>query len=384
MIYEGLKIFPDLIFPIDISRETLPDAIKLIKIESYQRGFLAILPLINRLDFEIHTLIPIPVQVANNHLMIASVKDLILKQENNYITVNKDDLIPLDNSTWLVKDIEPIWSFSRSSCELEALTRNITNMLQICPFTKLGSNDDIFLTDLKDYRVFFTREERQVDLNCPDGKIKTTLVGIHQLSNECDIETDLVRWPAKLKKEIKIENLLKPIRKTYDITKLRILTLNGTEDVHKTIKDLIDRLPSLEDSLTIDFSNYDWTLEQVQSYSIYAHGITTIIIIINSTLIIIIYILKGRDICRKSERISTSKLRESVRSKMRNKFPHSIRDSVRDKFRNTRDSLRRLKQVRPGKSTKNVATNTIETHLNYIDENKGKKTRPSAPALHLF
>ena len=70
-----------------------------------------------------------------------------------------------------------------------------------------------------------------------------------------------------------------------DLTHIPIFMINNTNPFHSTIKSFIDKLPT-EDKFSFAVEDYDLSLEEVQSYSIVAHGVICTIVIINTIMII--------------------------------------------------------------------------------------------------
>ena len=85
----------------------------------------------------------------------------------------------------------------------------------------------------------------------------------------CDIETEYVFWPAKQTVTIAID-----LNETsvLDSSSLPIISVNKTSKVHKSLRELLAKLPKEDDPFTIDFNYYGLSLEEIQSYSIYAQS----------------------------------------------------------------------------------------------------------------
>ena len=409
IINEGLGIFPGLEFPMEISKHTLPKIIKLITIQNLENNdFIAIIPLVHKTPYNIYTLVPLPIKFQSS-IMLANTREVILSNGEEYIVTDKVRVRHVDSNTYMLDKIHPIWSRQRTTCEWEGLQKNASEVLRLCNFKKLGTLDDgIYLTETRDRRLLHLARRTWVKLNCPDGKIRAFLQGLHSVAPECDIETEEVSWPAEQTQHVKVENLIKTNQQTYEVNKLPIFNLNDTDKVHESIKSLIDKLPDSTNPLTISFEQYDWTLEEVQSYSIYAQSVITLIVIINSiALIIIIVFSKKNGICsttREPSEEGNYGFRDSLRSKFRKRFPGSQRESFRKKYekgksklKTTRDSLRRWRSGTNKKEVREMGTNTKIKGVNIVTQQthvqndlsspvetkilNAPRPRPSAPAL---
>ena len=145
----------------------------------------------------------------------------------------------------------------------------------------------------------------------------------------CDITTETVFWPAKqtLTIDIKVDDI-----NDLDSTSLPLININKTTKVGKSLKELLAKLPDKNEKYTIDFSYYDLTLKEVQSYSVYAHSITLLILIINSILIGYLLLKK----------LSLNRHLFNGHSFFRNKF-NKVRDSLRSGRAHLRDSRNKMR-----------------------------------------
>ena len=143
--------------------------------------------------------------------------------------------------------------------------------------------------------------------------MREQLIGLHLIPVECDLITDCF-WPAKIEKEINIQNLIKEQNKenSLDITDLPIYNVKETNKLHKTIKDQITKLKK-DDPFTIDNDGLDLTTHQVQSYTIFGYMIMSVFVFINSTLIICLYIRSIRKWLRKKDLDKEIFLRQNFR-----------------------------------------------------------------------
>ena len=147
---------------------------------------------------------------------------------------------------------------------------------------KTGQLNDTFVVEIDQHRLVYFSEQTRVSLEFPEKQVRDTLFGLHKLPLACDIKTDHVFWPAKQTVTISID-----LNDTSVLgsSSLPIISVNKTSKVHKSLKELLAKLPKEDDPFTIDFDYYGLTLEKMQSYSIYAQSITTIIVVLNSFLI---------------------------------------------------------------------------------------------------
>jgi len=300
VIFEGERHFPQLQFPIrNITRQVLQDIQSLIEIKSVGlNNFLMIIPLVEKYSYNIFQFIPLPVTLPPKELMIADMdKDIMLYNGETYYLTREDKLTKVQNEYLLIEDI-PRWDKTETSCQLEALNKNYNKLIKICRFKKLTNSHDLYLTDSKNHRIMFANTERVITLDCPSGKIRQKIVGLHIVPNKCSIKTDGVNWPAKADKFIELKELLDEANKggIFDITSLPIYEINSTNPMHDTIIEQIDKLPT-NHSLTFTFRDFDLTTEEVQVYSTFAYMVLLILVIINSVIIGILYFrhLRGKN-----------------------------------------------------------------------------------------
>ena len=152
----------------------------------------------------------------------------------------------------------------------------------MCNYNKIGKINDTFVVETDQNRLVYFSELTKVSLGCPDKQLRDTLFGLHKLPLACDIETEYVFWPAKQTVTIAID-----LNETsvLDSSSLPIISVNKTSKVHKSLRELLAKLPKEDDPFTIDFNYYGLSLEEIQSYSIYAQSCLTIIVVINSLII---------------------------------------------------------------------------------------------------
>jgi hypothetical protein len=395
IIDEGLKFYPDLEFPLRISKYTVPDIIKLIDIQKIgQNNFIMLIPLVRKNAYNVHSITPHPVLMRSQTLILADIKDTILTDNTTYIITDIENMHSINNMTHILRTVEPIWGIKESTCEWEGFKQNVSGMLELCNYQKVGTVNGTYLTETKYFRLMYLAERQQVDLDCPDGKVRDHMLGLHKIHIQCDVRTNQVYWPARQTKEINVQDLLNDEHPSkFDTTQLPIWDLNITNRVHVSIKKLIDALPSEEDAFTFDFDKYDFTLEEVQAYTIIAYGSLSILVIINSVILgilIIAKLIKWRKhrseikslnlLPTFSPRTSFSGLRDSIRYRksriekmIKQVRPHSPANSLRS----LRSSLR--KKVIPSKTlSKSTNTDPIKPIFN---NDQHKKTRNAYPAL---
>ena len=85
-VTERIISFPDLEFPIEINRYNIFHIVKLLKIQRISHlKFIIIIPLVQKITYDVYTLIPHPIKVDENSLVIPELKEVLLKNEETYI-----------------------------------------------------------------------------------------------------------------------------------------------------------------------------------------------------------------------------------------------------------------------------------------------------------
>ena len=203
-----------------------------------------------------------------------------------------------------------------------------------------------------------SQKKTRVSLDCPDKQVRDTLEGLHRLPLACDIITDTVFWPAKQTLTINVK--IEPMN-DLDSTSLPLINISGVTKVGKSLKELLAKLPDKDEKYTIDFDSYNLSLKEVQSYSIYAHSITLVVLTINS---IIIGYLLFRKLIKNNQssneqsffKHNFNKLRDSIRSG-RAQF-RSSRSNMRSRSREVRRSINKFRNsLRRGNNVDNVEIN---------------------------
>ena len=373
IITEGRKSFPELDFPLDTTRYQLKHIIKILKIQSIGHlKFMMIIPLTRKDTYTAFSLIPHPVKLGSTDLVLPELKEIILINKDTYIITNNINVYSISLTKHLLLDVEPIYNKNKKTCEWEGFKGNTTTMMEICNYKKVGQTNDTFVVETDQHRLVYFSERTRVSLDCPKKQVRDTLFGLHKLPLACDIKTDQVFWPAKQTVTISLEVDDTSI---LDSTSLPIISINKTDKLSKSLKELLDKLPNKDDSLTIDFDYLGLSLEKVQSYTIYAQSIMTVIIILNSLLIgyLLLHKLRNRKQTNNQQlRNKFKKIRDSIRSgKKRFNTRESFRNSIRSRSREFRDSIKsRSRELRNSirsrkasltKPVKNI--NTMPTEL---------------------
>ena len=349
IITEGRKSFPKLYFPLDITRFQLKHIIKILKIQNIGHlKFMMIIPLTRKQDYRAFSLIPHPVKLGPTDLVLPELKDILLVNNHSYIITNNINVYSISLTKHLLLDVEPIYNKQKSTCEWEGFKQNTTRMMAICNYNKVGKVNDTFVVETDQHRLVYFSELTKVTLGCPTKQVRENLIGLHKLPLACDIETKYVFWPAKQTITVTL-NLNETT--SLDSTALPIINVNKTSKIHKSLRELLAKLPKEDDSFTINFDKYGLSLEAIQSYSIYAQSCLSIIVIINS-LIIGFFIIRKLYTRKRSNNLPRSsyarnkfrKVRDSMGSR-RNSFDkrdflRNARNSIRSRSRNLRDSIR--------------------------------------------
>ena len=338
-ITEGIKSFPDLEFPVEINRYNIPHIVKLLRIQRISHlKFIIIIPLVQKRTYDVYTLIPHPIKIDENSLVIPELKEILLKDEETYIITDRKNIYSLLKKKHILLTVEPIFKDSKMTCELAGFLKNVTSMLELCNYKKAGQSVDVYMYETEQQRLVYFFKQTRVTFDCPDKLIKDTFIGLHKLPLACNIITEDVSWPAK--QTITVDSLDSNNLFTSDTTKIPIAQLNTSSNVHESLRKLISKI-NTNDSYTIDFKEYGYSLEQVTTYSVFAQFFIIPLVIINS-FIIALYII--RHIMNKKEDIQLSLSRmSSFNDKFHDKF-HDIRDSIRSKRNKTRESLRQKRR----------------------------------------
>ena len=359
ILTEGLTVFPNLEAPLMITRLSLSNFIQLVEIEKVgHHQYLMIIPLVTKVKYNIYNLIPHPIKLKLNALVIPDMNDVVLTTNENYIITRSENIQEITTNSYLTKSIEPIYHVFKSTCEWEAFNNNITAMLELCNYRRVGMSNGTFLTETKNHRLVYFTETTPVKLTCPDGQIRDTLQGLHQIPLECDVSTYLVHWPSKQSLKIDVEKLFANETARFDLLPLPIFDLNETVNLHDSLHKLISDLPDKEDLFTFNFAKHDISLERVQSYSIIAQAILAVMVVINSCIIGLLAACYCRNHCRRNYSSSALSSRESFRD-------------ARESFRGLRDSIRTKKDSIKNRIKKQKLAGTLKLR----DSIRGKTNR---------
>ena len=185
----------------NITKDNLIEIISLLEVQNLGNNrFVVIVPLVHKTKFHIYTLIPHPLLIANT-LMIADINDILLYDHNNSYVITSSTNIGISKDLVRVKTAEPIWSIQHSTCEWQCFRQNFSEIIHLCNFRKFGTKTGIYLANTPQNRLLYLTNTTQVELDCPDGKIRDKLIGLYTIPSECDITTNSVHWRRnKLKK----------------------------------------------------------------------------------------------------------------------------------------------------------------------------------------
>ena len=340
VIFEGENSLKNLVFPIrHISKKTISNIVRIIEIKEVMTNkFIAIIPMVRKIRYQINSILPMPIKLSETNFMKIKINNLMLiSNDQKFIISDDSNLVKIDENTFIMRKIEPVWINNTKRCEIAAYKRDTKNVMAICNFEKLESQDEIYLSETRTKRIIFVINPEEITLDCPGGKIIKTFTGLYTIPFECEIITKTFMWPAKQSKEIKIENLIEVNDKLLDIKKLKVFEINDTMIINKKIKDLIDDLPNENDRLTIDFDNFNW--ENIEPFSIIQVGIIVALLLINSVVIIIFCMKRNENNVEKSDWNEHWKDRWNEKMDInKNRFKRakdSFRNSVRNSFRNS-------------------------------------------------
>lgn len=371
IIEEGLKTFPQLEFPIDINRHYMQDILKLVEVKKAGHNkFLMITPLFSKTKYNIYNMVPHPISIRTETL-IPETTEIILVDELNYIITEPKNIHSINNETHVLNSMEPIWKGNKTSCDWVSFNQNLTEMLKLCNYKRVRTTDGITLTELKNIRLAFFPEETVVELDCPDGKVRDKIAGLHKLPLECDVTTAQVHWPAREEKEINIERLV-TIHNSFDITSLPIIKINEYDQVSEDLKNLISELPN-EDAFTFAFK--EASLEEVKTYSIIAYGTLSATVMIHSIIISIMLLIKAKKWWTNRQQMSKRKILQRL-NEHRDSFKN-MRDSVRLRGRKWRGRARSLRSHSPSISMRSL--NSRSSSLTSLKSRVKKRVRKHSP-----
>ena len=138
-----------------------------------------IIPLTRKDKYTISTLIPHPVKLDQNNLVLPTLRKIILTDENAYITTDVENVYSISLKQHMLLNMEPIYKKKRSSCEFEGYKVNGNAMLEICNYEKVGVTNDTFVVETDQHRLVHFSEKTRVSLDFPDKQVTDTLEGLH-------------------------------------------------------------------------------------------------------------------------------------------------------------------------------------------------------------
>ena len=116
-------------------------------------------------------------------------------------------------------------------------------MLTMCNYKKAGQVADTFVIETYIERIVYFSKLTRETFDCSDKIMKDSFVGLHKLPLACDIITDDVRWPTK--QSSKVESLSVNEIFSLGTTELPIASVNKSSKVHKSLRELIDKINTI-------------------------------------------------------------------------------------------------------------------------------------------
>ena len=345
IINEGLTLFPSLSFPLDVTRFNIHNIVKLLRVHRVGRmQFLIVIPLTEQTNYEIVTVIPHPMKLSDHALAIPQTRQTLLTNtDQTYIITEKSNIESISATQHILVEVQPIFRQTFMSCEWAVFKNIPEEIVKLCDFKLAGAINDTYVIETEKNRIIYFNQETEVNLDCPEQKINTKLIGLHNISLACDITTNSVHWPSK---QTAIINIYSNSTEPMHMEELPIANIDETSDVHDSLKEMINRLPKKNQSYTFDFDYYELSMEQLHTFTICSQSVLTIVVIINSILLGFLFYRR-----RNKEETHTSHSEFSLG----NAFRH-LRDSLRHKpqfirnsFRNLRRSFRSRDSTREGK-----------------------------------
>lgn len=363
IISEGITKFNNLEFPVPVNRDNMKDIFKLATVEKIsQNNFVMLIPLFRKEKFHIYTLTPHPLRIKNSELVIPTLTQLILVNNNSYITAETDHLRTINNETHVLTIGMPIWQHTKPSCEWETFRQNLDGMLTACTFTHLGEGDKTFFSPRKHNNLLYLTTPTKVNFKCPGTNIRDTLQGLYTIPRECEVITDTLQWSPIQSVKIDLNELLtNSTTNTFDSTKLPIIDFNKTDSVHQSLKDIIEKIPNSDTPFTFNFTN-DYTLQDVKNYSVIAYGTLSILVIIQYVFLGSFLIIYCTRLYRKRNKLhstidSLSKFRRNLQER------DSIRN-LRDNLRHKKDKLKtKLNETIPHPSSPALMLNSLRSSI---------------------
>ena len=372
VLKEGKKHYPNMKFPIPTldhsSKHLILNILQIDTIGPSQ--FVMKIPLVYNEGYNISSIIPHPIKLQNGKVLIAQAKDTILHNDQSYLTVSANELDGLGNGTYLLRNFEPIWNRNYSTCSLALLHRNKTALLEKCAFQSLSETENIHLTSTHNNRIIYFRERTAIELTCPTGKVRDMVLGAHVIPLECGLTTASVQWEAHQNINIDVSELLdRGENNVLDITRLPIHDINETNTMlHDSISEHISKINP--EAFRFNFSAYDVSLETVQSIHLISFGSVSVLVLINTILITLIYIKKLRDWYTLGNRSVKEIANFTPRDSLTLQRIKTYMKSVPDKVRSTRSSIR--SSTRRARSASNSFRHNLTRNI------KGKEPTKSS------
>ena len=284
IIDEGLKLFPTLTFPLEVSRYQLDHVTKLLKVQRLGRHqYIIIIPLTSVRKYKIFKLIAHPLQIDKESLVLPKIQNLILTDKNDtYIVTSQENVYSISASQHILLEIEAIYRQTLLTCEWAVFKERTADIIRLCNFEKTGEINNTYVVETGTSRLVYFAIETDVDINCPGRHTTTKLTGLHNISLACDVTTNQVHWPSKQTATI---DVLTNDTNSFYSTELHVATINKSSDVHTSLRELINKLPKPNSTFTIDFDYYELTRDQLHTYTIFSQSFLTVIVIINSMIL---------------------------------------------------------------------------------------------------
>lgn len=168
IVSEGLKSFPQLEFPIKITRYTIDQIIPILNIERVGHlKFVMVIPLMHKQIYETHSIVAHPVQLGPSSLVIPELRNTLLTNNSTYIITDKINMYSITPRKHLLLEVETNYNVKKSTCEWEGFQKNATAMLKLCNYKKAGQLPDTFVTETEQHRLIYFTEQTSVTLDCP-------------------------------------------------------------------------------------------------------------------------------------------------------------------------------------------------------------------------
>ena len=159
IIVEGRKSFPQLDFPLSIGRYELPHIVKILKVQRIAHlKFLMVIPLTSKQEYEVFSIIPHPVKLGPNALVLPDLRNIILVDNNTYIITDNINVYSISLQHHLLLEVEPIYNKMKSTCEWEAFKLNNTAMIELCSYHKIGQLKDTVVIETDQHRLVYFSE----------------------------------------------------------------------------------------------------------------------------------------------------------------------------------------------------------------------------------